>query len=149
MLHSDNWSRLGIPNADVIIVYDGECPVCSRLFTWYQRTQQRKPVALMDARKFPALYEELLADGIDLDQDFALFWSGGWYRGGLALGILFSEGNPNMLLRNTFRMACITVYPALRVGRRLLLRVLGRSLIGRDRESSPSRAPNKRGGSHS
>jgi predicted DCC family thiol-disulfide oxidoreductase YuxK len=127
-----------VEKADVVVVYDGQCPVCTKFFPSYlQLLNIGYRVKIIDARTAPQLTSSLLTcHGINIDNDAATWYEGSWYSGDQAISILadIALGKrewKSRLIRRAFRLT----YPSLRVGRRALLAILGRSLIQPKRPS--------------
>ena len=119
--------------SDVRLVYDGDCPVCSL----YSRNIDIADGELIrvDARERCELVDEIAAAGYDLDEGMILKDGSDFYYGSDALRelALRSSGNGvfNRIAAWVFRHPRVAriVYPLLTAGRRLLLRILGRSRI--------------------
>lgn len=123
---------------DVWVVYDGECPFCSRYVLLYRLQQRGQRVHLIDARSRDPLVGEIRAQKLDLNEGMVVRWRGRLYHGAEAMHLLatladgesyFSRAN-RALFRHP-RLARI-LYPVLAGGRRLTLRLLGRRLISGD-----------------
>jgi predicted DCC family thiol-disulfide oxidoreductase YuxK len=114
------------------IIFDGECPFCSAYVRMLRLRDAAGPVKLIDAREHGAIAAGLADQGIDLNQTMAVRYGGATYTGAQAvelLSVLSSEsGLANRfiarILRNKTRAALL--YPVLRAGRNLTLRILGR-----------------------
>lgn len=112
------------------IFYDGECPFCS---AWVRMLNLRDAVGrvdLIDARGDDPRIAALGA--VDLNAGMVVHHGGRLWHGAEAmhlLSILSERGGPlRALMRNPRRAALI--YPALRTGRGLVLRLMGRRPIG-------------------
>lgn len=123
----------------VRIIYDGQCPACDAYFRFQRLEQNGVKVQFIDAREHPEIVREYLARGIDLNRDFVLRVGEAEYVGGDAAFVLASLGTKgNFFRRLNFRLlrsraVSQVVYRVMRVGRRLLLLLLGRRrLDGRD-----------------
>src|SRR5215469_9751792 len=128
MLASDNISY---------IVYDGECPFCSRYVKMLRLRDTIGPTGLVNARSAHPVVEFLRAKHVDLDNGMAFV-----YNGVVAVGdecihkiALLSTASDrfNRLNRWIFRSETRSrlVYPVLRCGRNTTLRLLGRRKIAR------------------
>lgn len=123
------------PGAPLIVVYDGECPFCSRYVEMQQLRTRCGGVELIDARTQPAMVRELAGLGIALDEGMAVRHAGAWHHGADAVHVLAGLAAPvtgaQRLHRWLFRSRAVTqaLYPALRAGRNLTLRLLGRQPI--------------------
>lgn len=115
-----------------LIVYDGQCPFCSRYVKLVRLRQSLGHVQLVDARQPGPAMAEIRATGLDLDEGMALRLNGRWYHGDECIHMLALLSTPstffNKLNSAVFRSrpAAKLLYPALRAGRNLTLLVLGR-----------------------
>jgi predicted DCC family thiol-disulfide oxidoreductase YuxK len=110
------------------IVYDGECPACAFLFEDIVVLRQRqKNIKLIDARENADLARALEAEyGISFDREFGARVNGVWYFGGAALNaVLFSARIRQNWLKQLILFSLKLVYPLLRSGRGILLRLKG------------------------
>lgn len=122
--------------ADVVIIYDGECPFCSSYVRLMRLREAVGSVDLVDARQHPAIVRELATAGIDLDEGMVVKTSSETLHGADAVNWLsLRSGNRGIggrlhrfLLGN--RKVAHLAYPAMRAGRNAALRLLGRSKIG-------------------
>jgi predicted DCC family thiol-disulfide oxidoreductase YuxK len=105
------------------VVYDGQCPFCSR-YVELVRLKQQYDVELVDARQNPDTAENY---GLDLNEGMIADLDGKVHHGADAVWLLsmLSE-RPGLLSRRRIAKA---LYPWLRRGRRLTLRILGREPI--------------------
>lgn len=105
------------------VVYDGECPFCSR-YVELMRLKERYDVELVDARREHA---KAHGYGLDLNDGMIADLDGDVHYGADAVWLLsmLSE-RPGMLSR---RGVANALYPWLRRGRHLTLRLLGRKPI--------------------
>jgi predicted DCC family thiol-disulfide oxidoreductase YuxK len=121
---------------DLWVVYDGECPFCSSYVTLYRIRQQTDRVHLIDARSADPIVSEVRRAGYDLDIGMVVKFEGRLYHGAEAMTVLAILGGDgtifNRLNRMLFRHPRLAraLYPWLVRGRLLVLRVLGRKLIG-------------------
>jgi len=119
------------------LVYDGECPLCSRYARMIRLEQSIGPVELVSARDDHPVVRELLRDGYDLDQGVAFVDGDEIYFGEECMTRLALLSTPvglfNRMNAAVFRSprATALVYPIFRTGRRILLRLLGRRPLGR------------------
>lgn len=123
------------------IVYDGQCPFCSRYVQLVRLRETLGPVKLIDARGGGPEVDALLDAGIDLDEGMALKTGGRIYHGDECINMLAllstRSGVFNRLNATVFRSRAVSrlLYPALRVGRNVALRLLRREKIGRRRRN--------------
>jgi predicted DCC family thiol-disulfide oxidoreductase YuxK len=130
---------------EVALIYDGECPVCTIYSQAVDVDQEVAPgVQRVDARAGGELVARAVAAGLDLDEGMVVAYGGEFYHGADALHLMSTlaprTGLRNRLNRLLFgsRSVARAIYPALRAGRNTLLRLLGRSKIGRlDRTGAP------------
>lgn len=129
-----NVSHLEVPlewQKGLTIVYDGDCPLCSRYSVFAQLRLRFGPVRLVNARQEQHVAPMLLRHGIDLDQGMAVIFAGRLYFGADAMNFLARNGvgGTYNVMRNA-RFAGF-IYPALRAGRNAMLRLLGHSKLNR------------------
>jgi predicted DCC family thiol-disulfide oxidoreductase YuxK len=118
------------------IIYDGQCPFCSRYVQLVRLRDSLGGVALVDARKGGPLVDEVRSAGADLDEGMVLKMDGRLYQGEDCVHMLALLSTPSGLFNRTnaaifrSRRASKLLYPLLRAGRNAALRLLGRSKIG-------------------
>lgn len=112
------------------IVYDGDCPFCRAYVTMTKITNAGP--TLVNARERPDLVRTLAQSGIDLDSGMAVYYQGRIYTGGEAMHLLALLSRPSGLVEKLAsallrrRRFALLVYPALRLGRNLLLKLRNR-----------------------
>lgn len=117
------------------IVYDGQCPFCSRYVRLVRLRETLGQVQLVDARKGGPQVDEVRQAGLDLDEGMVLKLDGRLYHGADCINMLALLSTPssgfNRLNAALFRSptASRLLYPVLRTGRNAVLRLLGRSKI--------------------
>lgn len=124
-------------DANLTVVYDGECPFCSNYVRLMALRRSVGTVALVDARAGGPLVEDLARRGYDLDNGMVVRHGRSLYYGPDALVLLstLSEDRGaigrvlSRLLRSPTRARLL--YPAMKLGRRATLSLLGRGLIAR------------------
>lgn len=116
-------------------MYDGECPFCSRYVEFLRFRENAGPLRLIDARDGGPERDEVMAEGLDLDEGMVLKLAGRYYHGHdciHALALLGARKGPlgkfNGWVFRSRRRAAI-LYPVLRAGRNMALRLLGRKKI--------------------
>ncbi|WP_245890355.1 DCC1-like thiol-disulfide oxidoreductase family protein [Roseovarius confluentis] len=118
--------------ADNWLLYDGECPFCSRYVELVRIRDAVGPLRLINARDGGPEVDEVKARDLDLDEGMVLKMSGKLYHGQdciHALSLLSSpEGAFNRFNAWVFRSKTRAglLYPVLRAGRNTTLRLLGR-----------------------
>lgn len=117
------------------LLYDGECPFCSRYVRHVRLREAVGPIMLANAREHAALVDEVRRLGFDVDTGMVLKLDGNYYHGAdciHALALLTtSSGWFNRVNSLMFRSATVSrlLYPVLRTGRNLTLRLLGRTRL--------------------
>ena len=98
-----------------------------------QRLRQNAgSVHLADARDYMPDTASALIAGLDIDEGMLVFYDGKIYEGGDAVHIIaLLSGKRSFLTRLLFshRWVTIAIYPVLRAGRNLALRLLGRQKL--------------------
>jgi predicted DCC family thiol-disulfide oxidoreductase YuxK len=123
------------PRGGAWLVYDGDCPFCSRYVQYLRLRQAAGQVRLVNAREGGPLVDELMRAGLDLDEGMVLKLGGRYYHGAdciHALALLSSgSGLFNRINARVFRSPHLArvLYPVLRAGRNTVLRLLGRTKL--------------------
>jgi predicted DCC family thiol-disulfide oxidoreductase YuxK len=118
------------------VVYDGQCPFCSRYVQLLRLRASVGQVRLIDARGGGPIVEELRRSGVDLDEGMVLKLDGRIYHGHDCIHVLALLSTPSGLFNRinaaAFRSprTARLLYPVLRAGRNGVLRLLGRSKLG-------------------
>ena len=119
----------------IILVYDGDCPVCRNYTQHLSIRQAAGTFELLDARDSPPIMEEINAARIDMDEGFVLKIGDQLYHGADAIHTLAllstRTGVFNRLNFLIFRSKTLSrlLYPVLKSGRALLLAILGNSRL--------------------
>jgi predicted DCC family thiol-disulfide oxidoreductase YuxK len=114
------------------IVYDGDCPFCSRYVKLVRLREALGHVDLLNAREGGALVDEVRRAGLDLDEGMVLKLGDRFYHGAACIHMLAvlstSSGLFNRVTGTLFRSPATArwLYPLLRAGRNLTLALLGR-----------------------
>jgi len=120
---------------DIEVVYDKECPVCD---FYCQRIDVQKSngnLVLTDARDDSEIMGDITARGLDIDEGMVVRVGDKLYYGADAiheLALLSSgKGFVNAMSRLMFRSRRTSrlFYPVFRMGRNLLLKILGKTRI--------------------
>jgi predicted DCC family thiol-disulfide oxidoreductase YuxK len=120
---------------DDYVLYDGACPACAHYIV-ATRLAGRGDIALIDARTHPALAAEHAAAGRSIDDSMVVAIGGVAHYGADATRKLAEIGQPATPAHRALLWFvgkapwANSLYPVLSAGRRALLRVLGRPLIG-------------------
>ncbi len=134
--------RLDEPKA--WIIYDGQCPFCSRYVELVRLRDSLGRVELVNAREGGPVVDEAVSAGLDLDDGMVLKVGDRLYHGDECVHMLALLSTPsgafNRINGAIFRSrtASRLLYPLLRAGRNATLRLLGRTKMNR-------RAPEGRG----
>ena len=117
--------------APMRIIYDGDCPVCARYVVMMRLKRNAGDVQLINAREDQQTRDEMTAQRLDLDQGMVVDLAGRLYHGADAMHLLAmltgSNDSFNRLHHWLFRSKTRArlIYPWLRAGRNLLLRLRG------------------------
>ncbi|MEM7762546.1 MAG: DCC1-like thiol-disulfide oxidoreductase family protein [Pseudomonadota bacterium] len=117
------------------LVYDGECPLCSRYVQMVTLRRQVGEIGLINAREDHPLVAKVIAQGYDLNEGIVWLEQDRIYFADAAMHRIsqLSDGRGlfNRLNGVMFRKENIArlVYPLLKAGRGLLLRLMGRKPI--------------------
>jgi predicted DCC family thiol-disulfide oxidoreductase YuxK len=122
---------------ELAIIYDRQCPVCTAYSCSVDVDErQASGVKRINARSADdPLVRQAVEAGLDLDDGMVVVHQGRLYHGADALNIMArlapDRGLGNRLNRLLFgnRTVARLSYPALRAGRNLLLKILGRKKI--------------------
>lgn len=113
------------------IIYDGDCPFCASYVGLLRLRETFGEVVLMNARERPELVVELASRNMNLDEGMVLVLNGEYFHGAECvhrLALLASGSNTfnriNKWIFERKRVAAV-LYPILRAGRNLSLRILG------------------------
>lgn len=123
-------------NTDPVrIYYDGDCPFCSRYVRLVRLREAIGQVDLIDVREVHSARALVESHGFDLDEGMLLDYDGRYYHGHdciNALALLSSpSGALNRLNAWIFRSPSRArlLYPAMRAGRNMTLRMLGKTKL--------------------
>lgn len=125
----------GAREDDRWLVYDGDCPFCSHYVAKLRLDRAEGPVRLINAREGGPEVAAVREAGFDLNQGFVVQLNGRLYGGADAIHRLALVSTPsdtfNRMNATIFRSptAARWLYPLLRSGRALALRLLGRKPI--------------------
>lgn len=119
----------------VEILYDGDCPFCTRYVRWL-RLRKNLKTSLVSARESSPLRDEATRLGYDLDRGMLVRYGGRFYYAEEAITILTLLSTPSdtfnklviALLRSPRRAKIL--YPVFALIRRATVLALGRGTIG-------------------
>jgi len=117
------------------IIYDGDCPFCTKYVQLLRLRQSVGPIVVLNAREDHEGVAYAKCKGIDLNHEMALIFHGEVYGGAECLHrlALMSTGSGlfNAFSARVFSSPRLArfLYPFLRTGRNTTLRILGRSPI--------------------
>jgi predicted DCC family thiol-disulfide oxidoreductase YuxK len=120
------------PIKRLTIVYDGDCPFCSRYVDHVRLREAAERVEYVNARDGGKVVEEARARGFDLDEGMLAIVDGEYHHGADAINVMARLSEPagilNRLNHGLFRWRAVArlLYPAMRACRNAVLRVLGR-----------------------
>lgn len=121
--------------ADNKIIYDGDCPFCSRYVALIRLRESIGPVQLINVREHPDVNDQYLTRGINLDEGMILILDRKEYFGADCVNrlALLSSGSTlfNKLNAAIFRYEWLSsfLYPIMRFGRNLTITILGRAKL--------------------
>jgi predicted DCC family thiol-disulfide oxidoreductase YuxK len=124
-----------MPNKEILLVYDKECPACNSYCRMLRIRESVGHIELVDAREPSEIVDEITASGYDIDQGMVLKMGDALYYGSDAIHMLSLIGSPSGIFNRinywAFRSKAVSkvVYPVLRFIRNLLLKILGRTRI--------------------
>jgi predicted DCC family thiol-disulfide oxidoreductase YuxK len=115
------------------IVYDGDCPFCSQFVALVRLREAAGPVVLLNAREDHPIVRYVKQRGVVLNQEMAMVAGDQVYAGADCMNRIAlmstNSGLFNKLNALVFSSRPVSkfMYPILRAGRNLSLKVLGRS----------------------
>jgi len=114
------------------IIYDGECPFCSRYVMMTNLRQSVGDVELINLRSGHPLVREIQATGLDLNEGMLARYGGKDYFGADCMHLLSLLSSRDTMMERTVSRIFSNeklahgLYPFLRFGRNLTLKLLGR-----------------------
>jgi predicted DCC family thiol-disulfide oxidoreductase YuxK len=120
---------------DIFLIYDKECPACTYYCETVRIRESVGNLILIDAREPSPIMDEITAAGLDTDQGMVLIVGDRMYYGVDAIHALSIMGTRSGVFNRVaywcFRSKAVSsvLYPILRAGRNLLLKILGRTKI--------------------
>lgn len=125
------------PEAGITIIYDGDCPFCSRYVEMVRLRESVGDVRLVDARDpdAAAWLTAVRLRGLDLNDGMVAIYLDQYYHGDeclhLLAGLTSDSGLFNRINSFVFRSRTVSryLYPVLRAGRNATLAALGREKL--------------------
>jgi predicted DCC family thiol-disulfide oxidoreductase YuxK len=127
--------RLPAPDADMLVIYDGQCVFCSAYVRLLRLREAVGRVELLDGRTGGIADLAARELGLDLNEGMLVLYQGRAYYGNEAMTILSvlttRSGLLNRAIAALFRFPTLSrlLYPLMKLGRRVTLALLGRSTI--------------------
>ena len=124
-----------LDNKQLWLIYDGECPFCSSYVRFVRIRESFGSLNLVNAREGGELVERVIEEGFDLDEGMVLKYGDRYNYGAECITTLslMSTGSGlfNKINGVIFRNAAMSrmLYPVLRAGRNLTLRLVRRKNI--------------------
>jgi predicted DCC family thiol-disulfide oxidoreductase YuxK len=115
----------------LVIVYDGKCPFCTNYVRLMTLRQAIGHVDVVDARSDAVVVDDLRSKGYDLDEGMAALYGGKVYYGADAVSVIsLLSGDGKWVAKSLARLLRDSrrarfLYPLMKLGRRLVLSVLG------------------------
>jgi len=126
----------------ISIIYDGECPVCNAYVRHMRLQEHYGKVELLDARKNLSLAKTFRDKGMSLDDGMVVKLDGSEFYGPdavHALGMLSSSSGLfnrlNALIFSNAKLSKV-LYPIMKTGRALVLKLLGKTKIDNSLKSA-------------
>lgn len=120
-----------------LMIYDGDCPFCTRFVAWQSLRASVGPVDMLNARDGGEYISVLWDAGYDFNEGMVLIWNDQIFHGDDCvhrLALLSSRsGVFNKLNSVIFKSPRISalLYPVLRTGRNITLQVIGRKRLSK------------------
>lgn len=127
---------------DLVIIYDGDCPFCSSYVKLLRLKSRFKSISIINARDGGGYVEDALNIGLNLDDGMAIKYQDAWIHGDECIHFLAiaaeRENVPNIILSWLFasKSRSRALYPFLRWGRNITLKILGRKKLMRNNQES-------------
>jgi predicted DCC family thiol-disulfide oxidoreductase YuxK len=123
------------PENEISIVYDDGCPVCSFYISISHIKKKFGKINFIKARDNQKILDYVNSINIDINEGMIVIFDDKLYYGSDAINILSILGKKtsfiNFIIINIFRFRLVSklLYPLLKIGRRVLLFILGKKLI--------------------
>jgi len=134
-MSTDAGTMQPVDSADILLVYDRECPVCDAYCRMVRIRESVGALRLVNARDASGIMSEITAKGLDIDEGMVLKFGNTLYYGADAIHVLSlmssRSGAFNRLTYWIFRSKSRStiLYPLFRFFRNLLLKLLRKSRI--------------------
>jgi predicted DCC family thiol-disulfide oxidoreductase YuxK len=134
-MSTDAGTMQPIDSAEILLVYDRECPVCDAYCRMVRIRESVGALRLVNARDAGGIMDEITAKGLDIDEGIVLKFGNSLYYGADAIHVLSlmssRSGVFNRLSYWIFRSKGLStmLYPLFRFFRNLLLKLLRKSRI--------------------
>jgi predicted DCC family thiol-disulfide oxidoreductase YuxK len=134
-MSTDAGTMQPIDSAEILLVYDRECPVCDAYCRMVRIRESVGALRLVNARDADGIMDEITAKGLDIDEGMVLKFGNSLYYGADAIHVLSlmnsRSGVFNRLTYWIFRSKGLStmLYPLFRFFRNLLLKLLRKSRI--------------------
>jgi predicted DCC family thiol-disulfide oxidoreductase YuxK len=134
-MSTDAGTMQPIDSAEILLVYDRECPVCDAYCRMVRIRESVGALRLVNARDAGGIMDEITAKGLDIDEGMVLKFGNSLYYGADAIHVLSlmssRSGVFNRLTYWIFRSKGLStmLYPLFRFFRNLLLKLLRKSRI--------------------
>jgi len=134
-MSTDAGTMQPVDSADILLVYDRECPVCDAYCRMVRIRESVGALRLVNARDASGIMGEITAKGLDIDEGMVLKFGNTLYYGADAIHVLSlmssRSGAFNRLTYWIFRSKSRStiLYPLFRFFRNLLLKVLRKARI--------------------
>ena len=120
---------------EILLVYDKECPACNNYCQVIRIREDIGDLKIVDARENSQVLDEITEKGLDIDQGMVLKMGGQIYYGADAIHTLALISSRSGIFNRVnywiFKSKSLSfiLYPALRICRNLLLKILGKTKI--------------------
>jgi hypothetical protein len=124
-----------LPNDTISIIYDDGCPVCSYYISISRIEEKFGKVNLIKARNNLKILDYLKSINININEGMIVVFDKKIYFGSDAINIISVLGRKDSFINNVmisifkYKVISQLLYPLLKLGRRLLLLILGKKLI--------------------
>ena len=123
------------PENEITIVYDNGCPVCSYYISFSSIKEKFGKLNLVKARSNEDILQYVKSLNLDINEGMLVYFKNKIYYGHDAINIISILGDKNSIKNSLaisiFKNKLISkaLYPILKIGRRILLIILGKKLI--------------------